>query len=111
MANLTSANVRVVKEWVEGEVYAKRRIAKRVETHGVTVGGLTNLMPATAFGMRVIEEVTAPYNANSGHAVGAAPAQDGSAMFLYLALDNATDPADVVMAATPAGLYFVVKGY
>ena len=111
MASLTSANVRTVKEWVEGEVYSKRHIAKRVEVHGVTVGGLTNTIPASAFGMRVIEEITAPYNANSGHAVGAAPAADGSVAYLYTALDNSTDPADVAASATPFGLYFVVKGY
>jgi hypothetical protein len=111
MANLTSANVRVIQEWVEGDVYSKRRIGKRVEAHGVTVGGTTNLMPATAFGLKVIEEVTTPYAATTGHAVSAAPADDGSAMFLYTALNNATDPADAVIPATPGGLYFTVKGY
>ena len=111
MADLTNANVRLVKEWVEGELHGKRRLAKRVEVHGVTVGGETNKIVATAFGMRVIEEVSPGYNGTTGRAVGAAPIADGSSVYLYTALDNSTAAADVTMAATPGGHYFVVKGY
>lgn len=111
MADLTSANVRLIKEWVEGELHGKRRIAKHVEVHGVTVGGTSNKIVATAFGLRVIEEITPLYNGTSAASIAAVPDNDGSEVYLYTALDNATAPADVTMAATPGGHYFVVKGY
>lgn len=111
MAALTSANVRVIKEWVEGELHGKRHVCKRVEVHGVTVGGTTNIMPATAFGLTVIEQVTPLYNGTSAAAIAAVPDDDGSEVYLYTALDNSQAPGDITMAATPGGHYFVIKGY
>jgi len=111
MANLTSANVRTIQAWTEGGLNGKRRVAKRVEIFDATVGGLTNQIPASAFGMRVVEETTAAYNADTTHAVATVPSASGGAVYLYTALDNNTDPADAVIANTPTGLYFTVKGY
>ena len=65
MANITSANVRTIQAWTEGGLNGKRRIGKRVELYNAEAGGTTNLIPASAFGMRVVEETTAAMNANA----------------------------------------------
>jgi hypothetical protein len=112
MASLTSANIRLIANWVEGEVYSKRRIAKRVEAFNGTAGGTTNLIPATAFGLRVIEEVTSAYDATTGGLVAMAPSPDGANVHTFIAVDDATGPADIpTIGDTPLGLYFTVKGY
>jgi len=114
-ATLTSANVRTIQAWVEGDLAAKRRIGKRVEVHtsadSTAAGGEVNVIPASAFGLSVIEEVTTPYNADTKRAVCAVPNEDGSLIYMFTAVDNSSAPADVALAATPSGLYFVVKGY
>lgn len=114
MAALTSANVRLIKAWVEGEVYSKRRVCKMVEVHGVTLTA-GDAMPATAFGLTCIEETTPAYykggNTNGG-ALIVLPDDDGSHAKLWGAVDGTTDAiASQVVAATPDGLYFTVKGY
>lgn len=111
MASLTSANVRTIKEWVEGDLCTKRRMVKRIEMFSIAAGGTSNTIPATAFGMKVIEEVSIPYNANTTRAVAATPNADGSLVYLFAAVDNNTAPADVTASASPVGLYFTVKGY
>ena len=66
-------------------------------------------MPATAFGLRVIEEVTAINYGDKGY-VGF-PSTDGS--IVYATPMNSADgsPDDISVGATPSGMYFTVKGY
>ena len=58
MASLSSSAVRVIRSWTEGGVSGKERICKRVALTLTGQGGLTNVIPAAAFGFRVIEEVS-----------------------------------------------------
>jgi len=109
MAALTSANVRLIRAWTEGMPVGKRRRVRHVEVYGGSFGGTTNTMPASAFGLRVIEEVTPAVYGLKGYYV--VPKSDGS---LAYAMDKTGDdsaPADVALPTTPNGLYFIVKGY
>lgn len=111
MADLTTTNVRLLRAWLEGTKTGKRRQVRMVEVHGATVGGETNRMLASAFGLRQIEEVTVGYHRVNRAAVALAPDTDGSKLMAWLAVNNSTTAADVVCSATPNGLYFTVKGY
>lgn len=113
MASLTTSNVRTIKEWVEGSLTGKRRRAKRVEVYGVTVGGDSNKILATAFGLRVVEEVSFGYHATTNAAIALLPSPDGTYIKAFTAVNNSQAPADLNLSssATPDGLYFVVKGY
>lgn len=107
MAALTSSNVRIVRAWKEGDLTGKRRSVRRVEVHGGAWGGSSNTMPATAFGLRVIEEVTpAVYGTKVWFAY---PSTDGT--LIYLTTATNTSPADLTVGATTGGMYFTVKGY
>lgn len=107
MAALTSSNVRTVAAWTEGGLTGKRRKVKRVEVHGGAWGGATNTIPASAFGLRVVEEVTPINYADKLYL--ALPNVAGDTVYLYTAADAAA--ADLTVAATPSGGYFTVKGY
>ena len=112
---LTSANVRLIKSWVEGEVYSKRRKCLMVEVHNITIAA-SDGMPASAFGMTVIEETTHAYykkgGATNGSALFVAPTDDGATARIWAAADGSTEPvASQALAATPNGLYLTVKGY
>ncbi len=108
MAALTYSNVRIVKAWVDGNVVGKRRKVRRVEVYGGEWGDGTDTMPATAFGLSVIEEVTSATYGTTGYMM--APASDGSKAYVY-AINGAGAPATVTVPTTPGGLYFTVKGY
>lgn len=108
MAALTYANVRLIKAWVEGNVVGKRRKIRRVEVHGGDWGDGTDPMPAAAFGLSVIEEVTPATYGTTAYVM--APASDGSKAYLY-AINGAGAPTTVAVPTTPGGLYFTVKGY
>lgn len=86
-----------------------------VEVHGVTIADADG-MPATAFGMSVIEETTSAYykkgGATNGSALIVAPTEDGATARIWAVADGATEPvASQALATTPNGLYFTVKGY
>lgn len=66
-------------------------------------------MPATAFGLRVIEECSPMHYSN--HAYTLVPSVDGTVAHIYATLGASSAPADVTVAATPNGGYFTVKGY
>lgn len=72
-----------------------------VRITGITAGGATNTIPATAFGLRVIESCSGiwPLNDNS-IAYGARPSYDGTMIHLSN-LEAATD-ADRMLAADVA---------
>jgi hypothetical protein len=109
MAALTVSNVRTVRSWTESGLNSKKRRVRYVEVYGGTWGGQTNTMPASAFALDVIEEVSpAVYGLHGFHV---APASDGSKVFVFDTVGAASAPADIVLPTTPDGLYFTVKGY
>ena len=80
-----------------------------MEVHGGSWGGATNTMPSSAFGLRIIEEVTA---ANYGEkCYPTAPSVDGTKVFAYNGSGSGVSAGDVTVGATPSGMYFTVKGY
>lgn len=107
MAALTSSNVRTIAAWTEGALTGKRRSVRQVEVYGGTWGGTTNTMPASAFGLSVIEEATPGNYGNTFQP--SVPASDGSVLHLYAASQGS--PADLTVGTTPGGLYITVKGY
>lgn len=56
MAKLTSTNVTILKSWTEGGVTGKKRKARTVKVFEGSWGSPTNSLPASAFGLNVIEE-------------------------------------------------------
>jgi len=109
MGALTTANVRIIRKWTEGGLNAKKRSCRHVEVYGGTWGGGTNTMPASAFSLRVIEEVSpAVYGLKGFHV---APASDGSVAYAMDTVGAGSAPADIILPTTPNGLYFTVKGY
>lgn len=112
MSNATTANVRDIRSWAAGtkggSLGTKTRL---VELHGITAGGSSNLIPATAFGFRKIEESSVAYLRNQGSACVAVPNHDGTYLHFYATPDASTGPGDVTLAATPNGAYLTVKGY
>lgn len=109
MAALTSANVRVIRAWVEAGMSGKKRRVRRVEVYGGSWGGQTNTMPASAFGLSVVEDASpALYGLQGFHL---APSGDGSVVYAFDGVGATSAPADIALPTTPDGLYFVVKGY
>ena len=109
MAALTSANVRIIRAWVEAGMSQKKRRVRRVEVYGGTWGGQTNTMPASAFGLSVVEDVSpASYGLQGFHL---APNGSGSVIYAFDGAGATSAPADIALPTTPDGLYFVVKGY
>jgi len=111
MAALTSTNVRTIKAWTEGSVTGKLRTVRRVEVHGGAWGGVTNTLPATAFGLTVVEEVTPLLYGANNEAYALVPSQDGTLVYVMDGVGAGSAPADVTLAATTSGGYFTVKGY
>jgi hypothetical protein len=109
MAALTAANVRLIRSWTEGGLNNKKRRVRHVEVYGGTWGGATNTMPAAAFALSTIEEVSpAVYGLKGFHL---APKTDGSVVYAFDTVGASSAPADIVLPTTPNGLYFTVKGY
>lgn len=111
MAALTADNVRLIAAWKEGDLTGKRRKVRQVEVHGGSWGGETNTMPATAFGLRVIEESSPMLYSTGNAAYTTVPSTDGTIVYVMDSTGSGSAPADVTLAATPGGGYFTVKGY
>ena len=109
MAALTAANVRLIRAWTANMPVGKRQRCRHVEVHGGSFGGETNTMPASAFGLRVIEEVTSAVYGLKGYYL--VPKSDGSLVYAMDQTGASSAPADVALPATPNGLYFIAKGY
>lgn len=109
MAALTVANVRIVRSWTEAGLNSKKRSARFVEVHGGTWGGETNTMPASAFALSVVEEVSSATYGLKGFTL--VPKSDGSLVYAMDSVGAASAPADITLPVTPDGLYFTVKGY
>lgn len=109
MAALTSSNVRTIKAWTEGGTNGKRRKVRMVEVFGGSWGGTSNTMPATAFGLSVVEEASLLYYGANSKYYPLAPNSDGSTVYAYTSVGGT--PADLTLATTTGGGYFTVKGY
>lgn len=91
MAALTPSAVTVLRSWTDGGVSGKERIVKRVSFAVTGQGTNTNAIPASAFGLRVIEECTNfIINAPGLGLRVAVPHHDGSKILLY-DMNDATD--------------------
>jgi hypothetical protein len=96
MADIAVADVTIIRSWSEGGVRGKDRVGMLVElkntTSGLAAGGTSNLFPATALGLSVVESVStiAVYTISTGAPVKmypAAPTADGSKINSCLAAD------------------------
>ena len=115
MADATTANVVIDRSWTENGITGKNRIGMLCRLTNGTFGSTTNKIPATAFGLRVIESCSGVWaKEDDSIAYAARPSYDG----VYLHLSNyeqVTDadrtlPADVVLGST-AFLKGEVHGY
>lgn len=114
MANLASSNVTVISTWTNGGMNSRRNVVKRVKWTGVTCGGATNLIPASAFGFSKFVAVhgAALLDASTKRVYPLTVSADGS--YLY-AVDvvNATDASRSAVADITPGsdyVYATVEG-
>ena len=68
-------------------------------------------MPATAFGLSVVEEATPLFYGANNEAYTLIPSADGSLVYTMDGVGSGSAPGDVTLAATTSGGYFTVKGY
>jgi hypothetical protein len=116
MADVSSAEVTILRSWSEGGTNGRNRIgllAKIAKSGGITAGTLTNKIPASAFGLRIIESCSNlyVYTVSGGAAVTlnpASPNYDGTLVHTRAAATAAI--ADVVIADGNAGVV-ELKGY
>lgn len=110
MASLTSSGVTVLKRWVEK--YLGKNIQKVVEAQVAltAMGGVTNTIPASAFGLSYIREIKySGESTNAGPHFKFVPSYDGT-LILAINLEDATDanrgnPADIT-----GNFRFIVRG-
>lgn len=103
MADVTSANVTLLDHWTEGGLNGKRFAALKVQVAITAAGsGATGAkIPASAFGLRVVEQVSNAVNAANTAAHPLVPSADESEV---LSMHNNV-PANIT------GTYeFIVKG-
>lgn len=104
MADLDSTGVTVVRSWTEGGLAQKDRVCKLVQVVLSSMGTAANTVPATAFGLTVIEETTPAVKSDDDVVVPTSPSYDGSVIFFIE--DAGQDPADFT-----GTFQFIVKGY
>lgn len=114
MANLASSNVTVLASWTSGGINSRRNIVKRVKWTGVTCGGTSNTIPASAFGMSKILAIhgAALLDASTKRVYPMTINSDGTLLYALDAV-NATDasrnaPADI--APSSDYVYLTVEG-
>jgi len=112
MAALTLDEVTRISEWTEGDLTGKRRKCWRVQiaTTSGGQGGATNTIPASLFGMTVIEEATNAVD-STGRIMLAGPSYSGATLQLYNVEDatdgTRSDPVDF----TSTTFRVTIKGY
>lgn len=109
MSVLTSANVKLLASWLEGVAPNRRRKARKVEVFGGSWGGSVNTMPAVAFGLSVIEEVTG--GMYYGHYIPLVPTSNGSTLSAFGSVGVDSEATDVALAGDPDGMVFILRGY
>lgn len=111
MPDLAAAQVTILRTWKQRDTLFRWKTCLLVRATINTMGGNTNLIPATAFGLSEIEEVSNMVNDDNSRIVPTAVAWDRTRIVATLA--NATAGANSHLA--PADLandvyQFVVKG-
>lgn len=118
MANLSSSLVTITRHWTEGGPANKDRKVLRgyITGDGGSYGGTTNTIPASAFGLRVIERCsTILVDDTTQRVLQGAPSADGTILLLQnpaAAAGAAThhNVGDVALTSTKKH-YFEVAGY
>lgn len=114
MANMAASQVTRVRAWTEGGMALKDRkvlIVRLATSNDATgQGSATNAIPASLFGMTVIEECSKGVKSDNDLLL-AAPSYSGDKLLLYN-LNNATDanrsdPADFINTT----FQITVRGY
>jgi len=105
MADLTRANVTILNSWTEGSVTSKRHTALDVQA-AITAAGsgaATNKIPASAFGMSTIIEVSSAVNSANNSVLTASPNYANTEVLL--SAGTSATPTSVT------GTYrFIIKG-
>ena len=105
MADLTRANVTILNSWTEGSVSSKRHTALDVQAaiSSAGSGAASNKIPASAFGMSTIIEVSSAVNDANSSVLTASPNYADTE--ILLSAGNSATPTSV------SGTYrFIVKG-
>lgn len=91
MANAARSNVTLLGSWPEGGICGKRRTALAVEIALTSAGSgaADNKIPASAFGLSSIEEVSPLVNDSNDLVIVGTPNFDGSELLLKAAATNA----------------------
>jgi len=111
MASLSSSDVTTVRTWYEWVNPFRRRTCKLVRATIATMGTIANPIPADAFGLTEIEEVSNMVNDDNTKIVPTAVSYDRTKIVATLA--NATNGANSHLAPgdlTSDGYQFIVKG-
>lgn len=107
MAAVTSADVTVVRAWTEGGVTGKERKCLLVRVLIGNEGGSLGDLPASAFGLTEIEEVSTAMDSGDSAAYTLVPTYARTAILIF-ATDGDGAPAFVNVDET---LQFIVKGF
>ncbi|PCJ80636.1 MAG: hypothetical protein COA57_14865 [Flavobacteriales bacterium] len=110
MADLAASAVTVIRNWLTGGIANKDQWAAQVSCALVAMGSATNKIPATAFGLTRIEQVSGlAWDETNSRAYGLTT--DGTNVYV-INLEGATD-ADRGNAVdhTTTVLTFTIKGY
>jgi hypothetical protein len=83
MADVTSANVTLLDHWTEGGSVGKRRVALHVQVaiNAAGSGATGGKIPASAFGLRTIEEVSNAVRSDNAAAHALVPNYAGSEVY------------------------------
>jgi hypothetical protein len=84
MANVTQQDVTLLDHWTEGDVTGKRLsvLKVQVDVDGAGAGSAGAKIPASAFGLRKIEEVTNAVATDNSAVFVAVPNADGSEILI-----------------------------
>lgn len=114
MADVAASNVTILSTWNEGGVSGKRHVVARAKWTGVTAGGVTNRVLASAFGFRQIFDCSdVLLDASTKKVYPAEPSADGTMILLSnpnQATDaNRADVADLAVGSDSA--YITLRGF
>lgn len=106
MADLARSNVTILNHWTEGGLNGKRQVVLQVEAviSAAGAGSSGAKLPASAFGLTKVEEVSALMNDGGDLVVVGSPNYDKSEIVLKAAATNA-------LASYSDTFRFTVRGY
>jgi hypothetical protein len=95
MASLASTGVTVLDSWTEGKTNGRKRTVKRCQIVLSSMGGTTNTIPATAFGLSRIDRCSNLTLSTNASVRVASPSYDGSLILVVAAQETSSAPADI----------------